>query len=115
MFVGWRLALGHLISAIFLAVNRHPVRLGAFEARRDSALAYRQNDRARRSSTRAGAEAEPDRAGTNVLAWLSDALDPAEFIKGACTGAWRLNRGRDAAGRVHRDQGDLAAFGRVVS
>lgn len=24
-----------------------------------------------------------DRAGTNVLAWLSDALDPAEFVKGS--------------------------------
>ena len=28
--------------------HRHPVRLGAVEARRDGALAYRQNDRARR-------------------------------------------------------------------
>ena len=28
--------------------HRHPVRLGAFKARRDGALAYRQNDRARR-------------------------------------------------------------------
>jgi uncharacterized membrane protein YccF (DUF307 family) len=47
LLAGWWLALGHLITAILLHHNcGHPLRLGTFEACRNSALAYRQDDRA---------------------------------------------------------------------
>ena len=47
ILAGWWLALGHLITAILLAVTiiGIPVRLGASEARRARALADRQDDR----------------------------------------------------------------------
>jgi uncharacterized membrane protein YccF (DUF307 family) len=48
VLAGWWLALCHLLTAVLLAVtiNRYSVRLGAFEACWNSALAYRQNNRA---------------------------------------------------------------------
>jgi uncharacterized membrane protein YccF (DUF307 family) len=47
LLAGWWLALGHLVTAILLAVtiSRHPVRLGAPEARRTGAMADREGDR----------------------------------------------------------------------
>ena len=50
VLAGWWLALGHLITAILLGDHhhRHPVRLGAPEARRHRAVADRQGDRAGR-------------------------------------------------------------------
>ncbi len=50
VLAGWWLALGHLITAVVLAVDdcRHPVRVGASEACRRFAVADRQRDRAGR-------------------------------------------------------------------
>ena len=50
VLAGWWLALGHLITAIVLAITiiGIPVRLGAPQARRARALADRQDDRAGR-------------------------------------------------------------------
>ena len=47
VLAGWWLALGHLLTAILLGRDhyRHPVRLGASEARRHRAVADRQDDR----------------------------------------------------------------------
>jgi hypothetical protein len=48
VFAGWWLALGHLVTAILLAVTIvvHPVRPGTPEARRAGAVANWEGDRA---------------------------------------------------------------------
>ena len=55
VLAGWWLALGHVITAILMAVTiiGIPVRLGAFEARRNSTVADRQDHRSSLIATRA--------------------------------------------------------------